>query len=264
MSTRGMKMLSQKLFLYFSSIIPKRGVWIFSFVIPSFLSFAQSGPEIILSDDLQLLPLKDNVYMHRSYKMFSSGRYASNGMIYIVKDKAILVDTPVTDSLTSLLISWFSEKNIQFVAAIPTHWHDDCLGGLNAVHKAGIKSYGLKMTIDLANAHDYLPPQIGFSDSLTLDLNGYDVNCMYIGAGHTLDNIVVWIPAERVLFGGCMVKALSASGLGNTTDADLNAWPFTIKHVMDLFPEAQLVIPGHGAPGGYDLLEYTYKLLTIQ
>lgn len=123
--------------------------------------------------------------------MYTMGWLASNGLVYVAGDQVIMIDTPVTDSLTVLLINWFSEREIEFKAAIPTHWYDDCLGGFGAAQWTGIKSYGLNMTIELARQHNYIPPQIGFIDSLTLELNGQTIKCKYLGAGHTLDNIVV-------------------------------------------------------------------------
>ena len=228
------------------------------------LSTAQNDAEIILHADLQLIPVTRQVYIHRSFKEYPMGRFASNGMVYLVDGEAILIDTPVTDSLTTILITWFSEKGIEFNAAIPTHWHDDCLGGLGAVHRAGIASYGLNMTIELAKEHNYIPPEIGFSDSLNLTIGKEEIECKFLGAGHALDNIVVWIPAEKILFGGCMVRALSARGLGNTADADIVAWPQTILTVKNRFPDAKYVIPGHGAYGGPELLDHTYQLLTSQ
>ena len=74
------------------------------------LSTAQNDAEIVLHADLQLIPVTRQVYIHRSFKEYPMGRFASNGMVYLVDGEAILIDTPVTDSLTTILIKWFSEK----------------------------------------------------------------------------------------------------------------------------------------------------------
>ena len=88
------------------------------------------------------------------------------------------------------------------------------------------------------------------------------INCYYFGAGHTLDNIVTWIPSENILLGGCMVREFNAKGLGNIADADLNEWLKTIDKVMGKFKTAKIVIPGHGQFGGLELLQHTRELLT--
>ncbi|MBU4404663.1 MAG: hypothetical protein L6428_10360 [Candidatus Aminicenantes bacterium] len=81
------------------------------------------------------------------------------------------------------------------------------------------------------------------------------------GPGHTVDNIVTWIAAEKVLFGGCLVKAGTAKTLGFTAEADLAAWPATLARLKARFPEASLLVPGHGDPGGWELVENTLKLI---
>ncbi len=52
-----------------------------------------------------------------------------------------------------------------------------------------------------------------------------DALIFYPGAGHTKDNVVVYFPKERILFGGCFIKDNKATGMGNIADADLAAWP---------------------------------------
>ena len=82
-----------------------------------------------------------------------------------------------------------------------------------------------------------------------------------MGAAHTVDNIVVWIPDEKILFGGCMIKELKANNLGNIVDADIDAWPKTLKTVRSEFSMAKIVIPGHGLYGGIELIDHTIDLL---
>ena len=59
-----------------------------------------------------------------------------------------------------------------------------------------------------------------------------------------------------MLFGGCLIKAQGA-GKGNLADADVEAWPVTVKSVKERFKHAHTVVPGHGKHGGTDLLDYT-------
>jgi hypothetical protein len=78
----------------------------------------------------------------------------------------------------------------------------------------------------------------------------------------SLDNIVVWFPGPKILFGGCLVKSEAATDLGNTADADLASWPRAVKAVLDRYPTAALVVPGHGAVGTTAALTHTIDLLT--
>ena len=117
------------------------------------------------------------------------------------------------------------------------------------------------MTIDLAEANGKPVPRHGFTDSLRLVLGGETVECHYLGGGHTADNIVVWIPSEKILFAGCMVKDVHSKGLGNLSDANLEEWLPTVQKVTARFPDACIVIPGHGQIGGKEILVHTSKLL---
>jgi len=66
-----------------------------------------------------------------------------------------------------------------------------------------------------------------------------------------------------VLFPGCLVKEMNAKGLGNTVDGNLKAYPQTIENVLRKFPDAKIVIPGHGAFGGIELVRHTNELLKM-
>jgi metallo-beta-lactamase class B len=180
---------------------------------------------------------------------------ASNG-------KAFLFDTPITDNQTKTLVKWIVDSlNAAVSTFIPNHWHEDCLGGLDYLHSKGVKSYANQMTINLAKEHGMPVPQNGFTDSLHLNLRGEEIYCYYLGGGHSADNIVVWIPSEKILFGGCMVKEVYSEQLGNLSDAKIEEWPETIQKVTEKFSEAQIVIPGHGKIGGKELLNHTKELL---
>jgi arylsulfatase A-like enzyme len=44
-------------------------------------------------------------------------------------------------------------------------------------------------------------------------------------------------------------------------EADLEAWPRSLAALEQALPDARLVVPGHGAPGGPELLRHTHDLL---
>jgi metallo-beta-lactamase class B len=228
------------------------------------LGFSQSPYKTIkVSNDIQVIKLSDNAYVHVSYaELPQFGRFASNGLIFINGGEAFLFDTPVTDSLTKDLVRWIKDSlKVKLVGFMPNHWHADCMGGLGYLQGIGIESYANQMTIDIAKAKKLPIPAHGFKDSLLVRLGDKPMQSYYLGAAHSFDNIAVWIPSERILFAGCMVKSLDAKNLGNIADGDLAAYPKTIDKLMNKFPEAKIVIPGHGAIGGMELIAHTKDLL---
>ena len=91
------------------------------------------------------------------------------------------------------------------------------------------------------------------------DSRGFEIH--YPGAGHTVDNTVVWFPAERVLHGGCLVKSVDAEGMGYVDEADLANWPKAIEHLRERYPETEILVPGHGTVAGTKALDRTLELL---
>jgi metallo-beta-lactamase class B len=226
--------------------------------------YAFDHRKIRVSDDIELIRLSENAYIHVSVsEMAGFGKVSSNGLIFVDGNEAFLFDTPVTNSQTETLVKWIADSLSAKVSTfVPNHWHDDCIGGLEYLHSTGVKSYANQMTIDLAKANGMTVPQKGFKDFLPFDLHDKTVECHFFGVGHSADNIVVWIPSEKIMFAGCMVKDINSQGIGNLSDANLEEWLPTIQKVMAKFPDTKIVIPGHGQIGGQELLEHTKKLLT--
>jgi len=218
---------------------------------------------IKISKDLELIKISEKAYIHLSYAVLPDyGRVEANGLLFINNKNAFLFDTPWTDSLTKELVLYLENKmGIDIKGFIPNHWHSDCMGGLGYLQRRGIASYANQKTIDIARAQNLPVPAHGFSDSLRLFLDDKEIDCYYPGAAHSLDNIVVWIPSEKILFPGCMVKSMNSTDLGNTADGDLVAYPATIDKLINKFQSATIVIPGHGQYGGFNLILHTRELL---
>ena len=223
--------------------------------------FAQ-GNTIKISDDLRLIKINDNVYVHLSYNTFPDGkRVAANGLVYLDNGQAIIADSPWDNKLTGELIDWLRKnRRVKIKAFFPTHWHQDCMGGLVEVQDRGIEVYISEQTYQIAKAKGIPTAKKRFGGELHLKLDSKKIICYYPGAGHTVDNTVVYIPSEKILFGGCLVKANEAKGLGNTSDADIAAWPNSLRNVLEKFQDCKIVVPGHGAYGDKSLIEHTIKL----
>jgi metallo-beta-lactamase class B len=223
---------------------------------------AADPPGQELEEGLQIFPIAPGVWRHVSYRtMPEYGRVPANGLIVVGTDAAALIDTPWTDDQTGLLFDWAKrELGTTIGHVVATHSHDDCMGGLAEAHRRGATSYALVLTAEFAERDGNPVPQKTFADEYRLSLGGVDLELRYFGGGHTSDNIVVWIPQRKVLFGGCLVKRKGGSA-GNTAEADLTAWPDTVRKVIAAFPDATVVVPGHGAPGTVEDLQYTVGLV---
>jgi metallo-beta-lactamase class B len=220
------------------------------------------GRTIKISSDIELIQLSENAYIHVSYaELPGFGRFSSNGLLFSNQGKAFLFDTPVNDSLTCELVNYIKDSmKLELIGFVPNHWHADCMGGLDYLNKSGIPSYANQITIETAKQKRLPLPKHDFKDSITLKLDRKEIKCYFLGAAHSLDNVVVWIPSEKILFPGCMAKEIKANSLGNTVDGDLNEYPKTIKKLIEKFPGAKIIVPGHGAYGDRELLIHTLEL----
>ena len=213
------------------------------------------------SANLLIRKISENAFIHISYLNTNDfGKVACNGMVIAADGEAIVLETPVDDASSIELIRFIEKKlKADIKAVIAHHFHIDCVGGLNAFHDREIPSYAGMKTIGLCTENGYPIPENALENGEELEIGGQQVLCRYFGAAHTVDNIVTYLPSEKLLFGGCMVKALNA-GKGNLADADTLQWPLTIRKIRTAYPDVDLLIPGHGPHGNSELLDYTIRL----
>ncbi len=212
---------------------------------------------------LQVEQLRPGVWMHTSYNTFNGVLYPSNGLIVREGDHLVLLDSAWGADATEELLVWIDEEiGLPVDRALSTHFHDDRTGGVEVLEAAGIPVWSHPMTQRLsAEEGNPVPPHAlsGIeAPGSTADFGTLEV--LYPGGGHARDNIMVWLPGPKILYGGCAVRELATDHLGNTADADLAYWPQAIRHAQARYPDAEMVIPGHGAPGGPELLEHMHEL----
>ncbi len=218
---------------------------------------------IRVNEDIFLLQIRDSVYAHVTFhtdKVY--GRFSSNGLILVRNGEALMVDTPMDNEQTRILYEYLlNTMGVKVTKFVAGHFHNDCIGGLELLKSLGVQSIASRLTVDLCEKHKLPVPSLPFDNYLKFSFNGEDVVCQYFGGGHTIDNIVVWFPSQKVLFGGCLIKSIHSKNLGNLADAVVGSWKQTVLAVIDTFPDAQVVIPGHGTIGDFGLLTHTVKLV---
>lgn len=219
-------------------------------------------PKVVYkSDKLIITRISNSSFEHTSFKQTRDfGNVPCNGLVVSNSHEVVVFDTPINDESSEELIKWIKEKlHCKINAIIPTHFHDDCLGGLKAFNDNGIPSYAYFKTIELAKENNFAIPQNSFKDSLVLRVGMQRIIVKFFGEGHTKDNVVGYFPSENIMFGGCLIKELDA-GKGYLGDANIAAWPGTVEKVKRAYPKVKIVVPGHGEYGNKKLLDYTISL----
>ncbi|MCL4160632.1 UNVERIFIED_CONTAM: hypothetical protein GTU68_037908 [Idotea baltica] len=212
--------------------------------------------------DLEVQMLEKGIYLHRSFKNVEGyGLVDSNGLVVIDGEDAYIVDTPWTDEDTEKLAEWIDEQGFVLKGSISTHSHQDRVGGLGWLNAHSIPTYASTVTNELLKkngkemaSHTFSQSEqnIGFANNI--------LEVYYPGAGHTIDNLVVWLPTSKILVGGCFIKGIESENLGYIGEASISAWPNSIDNLKSRYPEAKVVIPGHGRVGNLALLDHTKEL----
>lgn len=210
---------------------------------------------ITISEGLVLTKISNHTYIHTYNRC--------NGIIVISKKEAIIVSTPPSDTATLHLIQWVKDSlKSELNGYIIDRWHPDAMEGLDIIRQSGIPSYANRRTIKMAEQKNLPIPDYGFRKHLKLQVGDTKVVCTYAGPGHTSDGIVVWIPDEKILFGGNHIRNMNG-WVGNIGDANIKTWSSTMKKVKKLYGAARVVIPGHGRFGDAGLLDYTIQLYEL-
>jgi len=86
---------------------------------------------IRVTPDIELIKISENYYIHTSWYEFpGSGRFPSNGLIFVKNGKALLIDTPNTNEQTLVLYNFLQDTiKVEITKIIVGHFHSDCMGG---------------------------------------------------------------------------------------------------------------------------------------
>lgn len=214
------------------------------------------------SSYVELHKVKNNIWVHTTYSDYNGIRTPSNGLVIDTSKGLVLIDTPWNDEQAKELVKLAKGKfKKDFSMALITHAHEDRIGGISTLLEDRTDVRSTSLTAELAEKNGFKKPEPSLDSNPVIKVGDVNFEVFYPGEGHSADNIVVWIPQYKVIFGGCLVKAMDSKSIGSTTDANIEQWPVSLKKVLEKYPEAEVVIPGHGNWGGIELMEHTLELL---
>lgn len=214
------------------------------------------------SAKLNITRLTGDLYVFTTYNTYKGSQVPANGM-YLVTDKGVaMFDTPWdTTQFQPLLDSIQLRHHQPVVFCVSTHSHEDRTGGLAYYRSKGIRTYTTRLTDSLCVLQHHNRAEFLMKSDTTFQLGSYHIQTFYGGPGHTPDNIVIWFEEQRALFGGCLIKSTEATDLGNLSDANVKAWPATLRKIDLKFPDRNYVIPGHQSWKNKEAIRHTIKLI---
>ncbi|MBY0424161.1 MAG: BlaB/IND/MUS family subclass B1 metallo-beta-lactamase, partial [Cytophagales bacterium] len=227
----------------------------FAIFLVSMVGYAQQ-PKI------QITQLTDGFYVFTTYQSFKGTPFPSNGMYVVTEEGVVIIDTPWdTSQFQPLLdsIQW-RHKHLA-IMCLATHFHEDRTGGLDYYKLKGIKTYATKRTDNLCIERNEKRAELLIENDTVFAFGKYSFKTYYPGHGHTPDNIVIWFPEQKILYGGCLIKSLQAKELGNLADARVNQWKKSIHAIQRKFGEPNFIVPGHQDWASNQSLTHTLHLI---
>jgi metallo-beta-lactamase class B len=212
---------------------------------------------------LEITPLGGDFYVYTTYGTLDDGsRFPSNSLYVVTTKGVVMIDVPWDTTQTLPLLEQIEKRHHKkVIASISTHFHADRTAGLDLLKSKGVNTYSTKHTWELCRDNKEPMATYQMTSDTTFNMGKHKIQVFYPGSGHSADNIVVWFPEDKVLYGGCFVKSVESENLGNLADADVAAWPASVRKVQQTFPNPRFIIPGHGSFKSTKSLERTLQLL---
>src|SRR4026208_497269 len=252
----------------------KKRIWIVaSFAVLASLAFFVTGTDAQPGTVKEIVP---GVWF-REGELMDNGH--CNNIIIEMKDYLIVVDAnfPSGARLAMESAKKVSNKPVKYV--FDTHHHGAPACGNPAGPQAGatplayrgvvdeMKRYEPKRWLDTAkerkdvgelNLPTAEPPKQTFDKSpFVLKDDTREVRFHYLGWAHTRGDGFVYLPKEKIM---CRGDAVVNGPYNFTADANVGNWPKVVRAAQK-FDVAHL-LPGHGGPGGKEILEGEYQFMT--
>jgi len=239
------------------------GILLGSFV---FLSSAFGQVKPVDSIQLQPIQVAPHTYFVRGFAALGSSanqNFISNAGFVVTPRGVVVVDALGSPVLAQKLIAEIKKITPQkIVAVVVSHYHADHVYGLQEFKKIGAKIYAqgegrsyissetAKQRL-IASRIDFAPwvnektqltsADVWIDQKTKLVVGGVDFFISRVGPAHAPEDLMVYVPSEKVLFAGDLVFRGRIPFVGN---ADSKGWLIALDEIEKLNPN--IVIPGHG------------------
>jgi glyoxylase-like metal-dependent hydrolase (beta-lactamase superfamily II) len=106
---------------------------------------------------------------------------------------------------------------------------------------------------EAASGFEVVTPAVTFSEDLTLDMGDVTIHAMYFGRGHSLSDVVVYIPEEKVLVSGGVCNRFFPRVAETVRLTDLKRSIAVLDRILN--DGVERVVAGHAEVSGRQVLE---------
>ena len=237
-------------------------------LIGSFIFFARANGQALPVDTIQLKPVQvaPHTYFVQGYPEMGNSanqNFISNAGFVVTPKGVVVVDALGSPILAKKLIQEIARISPQkIVAVIVSHYHADHVYGLQEFKRIGAKIYAqgdgrnylssetarqrlIASRIDFApwvnESTNLISADVWIDKQFKLSVGGVNFFISRVGPAHASEDLMVYVPSEKVLFAGDLVFRGRIPFVGN---ADSKGWLGALDEIERLNPD--IVIPGHG------------------
>ena len=223
-------------------------------------------PSVRAEGEIKAIPVADRVWMVQGFSALGSvanRNFISNAAFFSTRDGVVMIDALGSPALAEALIAEAERVTGQRVTdVIVTHYHADHVYGLQAFTARGVRVIAHAAGRDylasdtaalrLAASRQELAPWVDEHTHLVradlwidadteLERGGERIELKHVGPAHTPEDLVVYLPARRVLFAGDLVFRGRIPFVGQ---ADSRRWVAALDALRAAGPK--VLVPGHG------------------
>lgn len=214
--------------------------WLF---IGCLLMFSAEAAAQSSRPDDEITKLADDVYIFR---------HQFHQAVFITTPKGVIVTDPISADAAAWLnveIKKLTDQPVRYV--IYSHHHNDHItGGSVFAGQAIFVSHALARPNILQAADPTTPvPDLTFTDRMSIDLGGTQVELIYTGKNHSDNSVVMLLPQRKLLFAVDFIPVETVAY--RTLNSDYpDEWIESLKKVEQL--DFEVLVPGHGKIGRKD------------
>lgn len=193
--------------------------------------------------------LAQNVYAYEDTLITSEVTFTTNSLIVVTNDGVVLVDGQDNETRAQALlgaINKITSQPLKYVVIASDH--RDHVGGFPTIKQAFPNAMFISSSASLRTMQDQKRSVLAtetVDDERTLNLGGTEIQILNIGRGHTGGDLVVYLPASKVMFmGELYYRDLFPSMITGYP----SEWLATLKKAQSM--DATWYIPGHGFAAG--------------
>ena len=200
------------------------------------LALAQRGPAN------EITKLSGDLYRFRN-KFHSS--------VFLITQAGIIATDPINAEAARWLKQELAKRFSQPVKyLIYSHDHADHIsGGEVFADTAVVVAHENAKAAIITQKRPTAVPQVVFSDRMTIELGGKQVELIYVGKNHSNNSIVMRFPAQKSLFAVDFIPVKSLP-YRDLHDSYIEDWIESLKRVEAL--DFDTLVPGHGSLGRKD------------